>query len=134
VQASLARPRLGSIHPISQCQARNKVPGREQPASRPSVRRIISAPRHGAGVMDAGHCICQARGHHEAALLATPRLRRAIFVDLSKHSRLPDWGILEIMAAKAKMLSYEEFASLLTVGNTCAVVEPPAVIPAEHSA
>jgi hypothetical protein len=31
-------------------------------------------------------------------------------------------------------LTPEEFASLLTVGNTCAVREPPAVIPAEHSA
>jgi hypothetical protein len=35
---------------------------------------------------------------------------------------------------KAKLLTREEFASLLTVGNTCAVLEPPAVIPAEHSA
>jgi hypothetical protein len=33
----------------------------------------------------------------------------------------------------SKRLSKEEFASLLTVGNTCAVLEPPAVIPAEHS-
>jgi hypothetical protein len=32
------------------------------------------------------------------------------------------------------MLTREEFASLLTVGNTSAVLEPPAVIPAEHSA
>jgi hypothetical protein len=38
------------------------------------------------------------------------------------------------MAPKSKMLSREEFASLLTVGNTCAVLEPPAVIPAEHRA
>jgi hypothetical protein len=35
---------------------------------------------------------------------------------------------------KSKMLTREEFASLLTVGNTCAVLEPPAVIPADHSA
>jgi hypothetical protein len=34
---------------------------------------------------------------------------------------------------KAKMLTREEFASLLTVGNT-SVNEPPAVIPPEHSA
>jgi hypothetical protein len=38
------------------------------------------------------------------------------------------------MASKSKMLTREEFASLLTVGNTCAVLESPAVIPAEHSA
>ena len=38
------------------------------------------------------------------------------------------------MAPKSKMLSREEFASLLTVGNTCAVLEPPAVIAAEHRA
>jgi hypothetical protein len=34
----------------------------------------------------------------------------------------------------AKMLTPEEFASLLTVGNAFNVLEPPAVIPAEHSA
>jgi len=33
-----------------------------------------------------------------------------------------------------KTLTREEFASLLTVGNTSAVTDPPAVIPAEHSA
>jgi hypothetical protein len=39
------------------------------------------------------------------------------------------------MASKlSKHLSKAEFASLLMVGNTCAVLEPPAVIPAEHSA
>jgi hypothetical protein len=38
------------------------------------------------------------------------------------------------MTLKAKMLSPEEFASLLTVGNTSAVTCPPAVIPPEHSA
>jgi len=38
------------------------------------------------------------------------------------------------MVSKAKMLTPEEFASLLTVGNTSAVRDPPAVIPAEHSA
>jgi hypothetical protein len=31
-------------------------------------------------------------------------------------------------------LTPEEFASLLTVGNTPAVTRPPAMIPAEHSA
>jgi hypothetical protein len=37
------------------------------------------------------------------------------------------------MASAPKMLTHEEFASLLTVGR-CAVFEPPAVIPAEHCA
>ena len=37
------------------------------------------------------------------------------------------------MASEPKALTREEFASLLTVGR-CAVFEPPAVIPAEHSA
>jgi hypothetical protein len=38
------------------------------------------------------------------------------------------------MAAQSEVLTPEEFASLLTVGNTHAVTSPPAVIPAEHSA
>jgi hypothetical protein len=38
------------------------------------------------------------------------------------------------MAAESEMLTREEFASLLTVGNTCAVREPPPIIPAGHSA
>lgn len=42
-------------------------------------------------------------------------------------------SIPQIMAAKAKLLSSEEFVSLLTVANTSAVTSPPAVIPAEHS-
>jgi hypothetical protein len=37
------------------------------------------------------------------------------------------------MAKKPETLSREEFASLLTVGNT-SVLEPSAVIPAEHNA
>jgi len=37
------------------------------------------------------------------------------------------------MASDSNMLTRDEFASLLTVGNTCAVTDPPAVIPAEHS-
>jgi hypothetical protein len=36
------------------------------------------------------------------------------------------------MASAAKTLTHEEFASLLTVGNTSAVTDPPAVIPADH--
>jgi hypothetical protein len=39
-----------------------------------------------------------------------------------------------IMASEAQMLTSEEFASLITVGDTPAVNGPPAVIPAEHSA
>jgi hypothetical protein len=38
------------------------------------------------------------------------------------------------MTSDSKMLTPEEFASLLTVGNTSAVTSPPAVIPAAHSA
>jgi hypothetical protein len=38
------------------------------------------------------------------------------------------------MASDSKILTREEFFSLLTVGNTCAVTDPPAMIPAEHSA
>jgi hypothetical protein len=37
------------------------------------------------------------------------------------------------MAQKPQNLTREEYASLLKVGNTCAVLEPPAVIPSEHS-
>jgi len=36
------------------------------------------------------------------------------------------------MGHKSEMLTREEFASLLTVGNTCAVCDPPAVITIEH--
>ena len=39
-----------------------------------------------------------------------------------------------MMAPESKKLTREEFASLLKVGETSAVLEPPAVIPAEHSA
>jgi hypothetical protein len=43
-------------------------------------------------------------------------------------------GHARIMALEAEMLTPEEFASLLLVGNTPAVTRPPAVIPAEHRA
>jgi hypothetical protein len=36
------------------------------------------------------------------------------------------------MAPTAEMLTLEEFASLLTVGNTPAATRPPAMIPAAH--
>jgi hypothetical protein len=35
------------------------------------------------------------------------------------------------MVSKSKLLTREEFASLLTVGNTT-VLDPPAAIPAKH--
>jgi hypothetical protein len=38
------------------------------------------------------------------------------------------------MAAKPKMLTSEELVSPVLVGNTSAVTDPPAVIPADHSA
>lgn len=37
------------------------------------------------------------------------------------------------MASAPKILTHEEFVSLLTIGR-CSVFDPPAVIPAEHSA
>jgi len=43
-------------------------------------------------------------------------------------------GHILIMASASKKLIREELASLLKVANTSAVLEPPAVIPAEHSA
>ncbi len=39
-----------------------------------------------------------------------------------------------MMVSESKKLTREEFVSLLTVGNTCAVLQAPAVIPAAHSA
>jgi hypothetical protein len=39
-----------------------------------------------------------------------------------------------MMAPESKKLTRDEFASLVVVGNTCAVLEPPATIPVEHSA
>jgi hypothetical protein len=38
-----------------------------------------------------------------------------------------------MMARTSKKLTRQELASLLMVGNTSAVREPPAIIPAEHS-
>ena len=55
---------------------------------------------------------------------------------LSKIEHVYFWepGHTRMMAPKSAPLTREEFSSLLTVGNTCAVREPPAVILAEHSA
>jgi hypothetical protein len=63
------------------------------------------------------------------------QLRRPLFTDLSKfeHAGLPDWIMLKSMASDCVDLTREEFASLLTVGNT-PVKGPAPVIPAAHSA
>jgi hypothetical protein len=58
----------------------------------------------------------------------------SIHVSIIDHAASCETGDTAIMAAKSKILSTEEFASLLLVGNTSAVTEPPAVIPFEHSA
>ena len=42
-------------------------------------------------------------------------------------------GHIRIMASKPKLLTREEFASLLTVGS-CSVIDPTAAIPAQHGA
>jgi hypothetical protein len=39
-----------------------------------------------------------------------------------------------MMASESESLTPEEFASLLTVGNTCAVREPPPIISTDHGA
>jgi hypothetical protein len=69
-------------------------------------------------------------------LYQLPPTEAALFVDLSKmdHAPIADRGHTRMMASKSKLLTREEFASLLTVGNTCAVLDPPAVIPAKHRA
>jgi hypothetical protein len=61
---------------------------------------------------------------------------RPLFADLSKiaHAGLSKLVHTRVTASEAQMLTPEEFASLLTVGNTPAVNCPPEVIPAEHSA
>jgi hypothetical protein len=59
----------------------------------------------------------------------------ALFVDLSKvdHTTIAERSHTRMMAPPPKILTREEFASLLTVGMTCAVTDPPAAIPVEHS-
>jgi hypothetical protein len=83
-------------------------------------------------------------GRKQAALTGTafvapagaPDCSEAVFADLSKFDHVPTHvrGHSRMMASESEPLTTEEFVSLLTVGNTCAVREPPAVIPAEHSA
>jgi hypothetical protein len=59
-----------------------------------------------------------------------------LFFYLSKIDRAAttERSHTRVMASDSERLTREEFASLLTVGNTCAVLEPPAVIPASHRA
>ena len=63
-------------------------------------------------------------------------MRRLYLPNLVKidHSAITELGHILMMAPTSKKLTHEEFASLLKVGNTSAVLDPPAVIPAEHSA
>jgi len=57
------------------------------------------------------------------------------YLDLSKTDQTSGRGSCHsrVMAKKPETLARQEFASLLAVSNT-SVNEPPAVIPAEHSA
>jgi hypothetical protein len=56
--------------------------------------------------------------------------------DLSNidHATVTERRYIGPMVSNTEKLTREQFASLLTVGNTCAVREPPAVIPAKHRA
>jgi hypothetical protein len=60
----------------------------------------------------------------------------ALFADVIKidHAAIAELGHVQMMAPSSKKLTPEEFASLPKVANTSAVLQPPAVIPAEHSA
>jgi hypothetical protein len=49
------------------------------------------------------------------------------------HASSAKKGHAKKMASKSTPLTREEFASLLIVGNTSAVLDPPAIIPAEHA-
>jgi hypothetical protein len=68
--------------------------------------------------------------------LGQPSIESGLFAHLSKFDHVPMHvrGHSRAMACESEPLTPEEFASLLTVGNTCAVREPPAVIPAQHRA
>jgi hypothetical protein len=71
-----------------------------------------------------------------AAKRKRPPTEAALFVDLSRIDRvaIAELGHIQMMVTRPEILTHEEFTSLLTVGNTSAVSDPPAVIPAEHSA
>jgi hypothetical protein len=59
---------------------------------------------------------------------------KATFADVSKidHAPIAEKGHTRMVALQVNMLSREEFASLLMVGNTRAMSDPPAIIPADH--
>jgi hypothetical protein len=59
-----------------------------------------------------------------------------LFADLIKidHFAIAELVYIPTMASELNNLTREEFASLLKVANTNAVLEPPALISAEHSA
>jgi hypothetical protein len=48
------------------------------------------------------------------------------------HTPIAEKGHSRVMALQANMLTREEFASLLTVGNTRAMFDPPAITPSDH--
>jgi hypothetical protein len=48
------------------------------------------------------------------------------------HAPIAEQGHTRMMALQANMLTREQFASLLVIGNTRAVSDPPAIIPADH--
>jgi hypothetical protein len=75
-------------------------------------------------------------GLRSRALGERPPTEAALFVDLVKidHAAMTERGHILSMATTSKKLTRDELASLLKVANTSAVLEPPAVIPAEHSA
>src|SRR5271169_5109518 len=59
---------------------------------------------------------------------AGPNLRKIEHFIISRRDHT------QTMASDSRILTPEEFASLVTVANTCAVTRRPAAIPAEHSA
>jgi hypothetical protein len=68
--------------------------------------------------------------------LGQPSIKSGLFAHLSNFEHVPMHvrGHSRMMECESEPLTPEEFASLLAVGNTCAVREPPAVIPAQHRA
>jgi hypothetical protein len=64
-----------------------------------------------------------------------PPTEAPLFADLVKidHAAITERSHSLMMATTSRKLTREEFASLLKVANTSAVLQPPAVIPAEHS-
>jgi hypothetical protein len=57
-------------------------------------------------------------------------MRWPLFTDLIiDHSAITGVSHILMMASESENLTREEFASLLKIANTNAVLEPPAVIP-----